>query len=635
MDAALESLRSEASAAGEDEDDQEFLTKALSVLLPELEGCEWDGAAYGKAAGFLLAACEPRSARDVYLAASERLAASGGDCVAACLLLSVLDRTLARIADSGGKRAAAFCKSTALDVPGLLQDTFTQSDASVPPHTVSLAPNPASGNALEPAEQATQHPAAAQQAGAPAFFANKALPSLLGLAATVEKTAAGGCDGGGGGGAAGRRHRAAFLAAVLAACAGSQRYAARPVAIQRPPLRRQQAAPPPPAPPGAPTLREIAGEVYDGMARLADGLVACAEGGYNGLLLLDDRVKHYESVVRGGSDEEGAEGEEDADDLDQEENYPGGIDYAGVGACLAFTRMPRVLQPGHVLVCGSKYWSALLLSPSAVSVALGLRAVQAVLQRLEPYSLAFDSALDESSRADDLNTKPSSPPSATDPQATGPSAGAPIRGSEGFEKVYHLAQALTQVMTQNVYHELRVAADAAMQGLVKRLRERTRLKMYTAIVRTCPYPSVVSLVVTRLKEEIHKEYGAVAACDEAARRVVVETSAFLQPDVFDFCVSVLGDAQAPGAYHLLEHADVAAAVLSLLLFVVMREARSPVLNLRPAFYKKLVAALDALETTAAGIDPSTARQGVQGVMMISFSLERLREALPEKYRSAA
>eukprot|EP00754_Rhynchopus_humris_P014785 Rhum_TRINITY_DN14409_c16_g1::Rhum_TRINITY_DN14409_c16_g1_i1::g.88441::m.88441 len=183
--------------------------------------------------------------------------------------------------------------------------------------------------------------------------------------------------------------------------------------------------------------------------------------------------------------------------------------------------------------------------------------------------------------------------------------------SEGFDSVFQLLQAVSQVMVQCPLHSVRAGGVALLKAVLGTLRERTRFKMYLALVRACPYQSVVSLVVVLLKEEVCAEYGAFQAAvdggaDASALRRLKEGSAFLQADVALFFARYVEE----GAGRLGDRGEGVAAALSLLLFVLLRETRlaeqqaagaaPPGVGLQRTHLERLRGAVGALERALGG-----------------------------------
>ena len=317
----------------------------------------------------------------------------------------------------------------------------------------------------------------------------------------------------------------------------------------------------------------------------------------------------------------------------------------------------------HVLLSCVPYWKAALASSSVAAVHETLLCIGAVVGGVQKYCLDLEGGGGgggggSGADADDVRRKQDLGEAQPDGDGGGGGGGGGDEDatrvsdfSEDFDSVFQLLQSVSQVMVQCPLHSVRAGGVALLKAVLGTLRERTRFKMYLALVRACPYQSVVSLVVVLLKEEVCAEYGAFQAAvdggaDASALRRLKAGSAFLQADVALFFARYVED----GAARLADRGEGVAAALSLLLFVLLRETRlaeqkaagtaPPGLGLQRTHLERLGGAVGALEralgggergaeggvaAAAAACAPPGA--AVQVSPMLLFSAERVREAL--------
>ena len=289
----------------------------------------------------------------------------------------------------------------------------------------------------------------------------------------------------------------------------------------------------------------------------------------------------------------------------------------------SLTTQTSPLSSAYILQKAIPYVITTLSSTSSVLVACALRFVEFYVNKIPNFSLSLEEnecTVEETTRKQDMGGE------------EGKSVLEEVEVSgfkERFADVFALLKGVSQVMVQNPLQKLRTSGLRILQGLLRLLKERTRFKMYLALIRSCPFQSVASLVITMLKDEMREEYAIVNDSSQAVE--IKRQSAFLQKDVVVFFTRYLGDCLAS----LRTSSEAVAGVLSLLLFVMLKERQHRWLALGGNEVQALKTVLSShatvLEDPSAAL-PFEAMQmqtptTVQCGPMLCFSIDRLREVL--------
>ena len=279
---------------------------------------------------------------------------------------------------------------------------------------------------------------------------------------------------------------------------------------------------------------------------------------------------------------------------DSEDLFPCPSDsasYPGIVSLLYYVGKPKVVSSTHYLTNVIPYVMSALTSPALGVLQIGLESCLEVLSMISSYSICLYDQTESVDRKQLLSDKE-------------------LVGTDLFELFFELAQRLSSVMVQCPVSDFREKSDNCLQRLFKILQETSRFKMYTYFIKSCPFHCVVGLIYNRLKNEIADEY---AACDQVGDSIASHSS-FLKTDLFIFTIDLISESSCS--------MEVILSGMSFLLFVVLREKRTPLLNISSAQMKRLVSTVTTIKERRRDDD----NKNIQIESLLLFTSDRLLEA---------